>query len=46
MLLHTEPSWNLPETALHPETIYLVGPQGKNEDDNEPRMSDFETAAG
>lgn len=46
MLLHTEPSWNLPETALHPETIYLVGPQGKNEDDNEPRMSDFQTAAG
>ena len=46
LLFHAEPSWNLPETALHPETVYLVGPQGKIVDDKEPGMSDFEPAAG
>lgn len=45
LLFHTEPSWNLPETALHPDRVYLVGLQGKNVDDKEPRMSDFEAAA-
>lgn len=29
MLLHTEPSWNLPETALHLETIYLLAVRAK-----------------
>lgn len=45
-LLPTEPGWNLPGTSLHPEMIYLAGFQGKNVDDKEPGMSDFEPAAG
>lgn len=46
MLLHTEPSGNPPETSLRPETIFLIGPQGRSVDDKSQGCQVFEPAAG